>query len=214
MSSRETILSSLRQARRPFEDAPLPPDAYIPMVPMADQEAGALRKRFVAEAEKLSCVVHQPPTPGAAIETLLDLLEDDKTIISWELEQIPLPGLAAALRQQGIQLADPKDADVRVGLSGVEAGLAATGSLVVVSGTGKARTASLLPPVHIAVISSSQLLPDLESWLATYDDVGKEKLRQSSNAVVISGPSRTADIAMQLILGMHGPRELHIILVE
>ena len=157
-----------------------------------------------------------PPSrkEGAALETLLELLGDDKSLISWDVEQIPLPGLKEALDQEGIDLADEKDANVRVGLSGVEAGLAATGSLVVASGAGKYRTASLLPPVHIAVVTRDQVMADLESWLASFDDTAKQELRNASNIVVISGPSRTADIAMQLILGMHGPGELHIILLD
>lgn len=213
MSSRENILAALREAPRPFAEASVPPDQYLHMAPHADQDLAELRERFVAEAEKLSCVVHQPATPGAAIEILLELLGEDKTIISWDLDHIPLPGLKEALAQAGIAPADAKDPNVRVGVSGADALLAATGSLVLCSGRGKLRTASLLPPVHVAVATQSQLLPDLESWLDTHEDVGKERLRQASNVVVISGPSRTADIAMQLILGMHGPGELHIILL-
>jgi L-lactate dehydrogenase complex protein LldG len=106
-----------------------------------------------------------------------------------------------------------QDGGVRVGLTGVDAALAATGSVVVVSGSGRARAASLVPPIHIAVVAASQIVPDLESWWAVQKAAGLEQIRQHSNVVVITGPSRTADIAMQLVMGMHGPRELHLVLL-
>ena len=68
--------------------------------------------------------------------------------------------------------------------------------------------ASLLPPIHIAVLRSEQIIKDLESWVALQQDFG-----EASNIVVISGPSKTADIAMELVLGMHGPQEVHLLLI-
>jgi L-lactate dehydrogenase complex protein LldG len=106
-----------------------------------------------------------------------------------------------------------QDAGARVGLTGVDAALAATGSLVLSSGDGRARAASLLPPIHIAVVTADQILPDLESWLASSKAAGSAPIRRPSNIVVITGPSRTADIAMQLVMGMHGPREVHVVLM-
>ena len=210
--SRNTILNALRTARDPFNDIP-EAGAYLPMVPLADQAPAALKSRFVEEAEKLACVVHQPPSATAAVEEILALLASDTSIISWDLEKIPAPNLATALDAAGVGLASPDDPSVRVGLSGADVALAATGSLVIRSGAGQARTASLLPPVHIAVIREDQIVADFESWVATQRQDGLEVFHQSSNIVLVSGASRTADIAMQLILGMHGPGKLHIVLV-
>ncbi|MEZ4659208.1 MAG: lactate utilization protein [Caldilineaceae bacterium] len=213
MSNRERILNSLRNApAQPF--GPIEkPAAYLPMTPLPDQTPAALRQRFIAEAEKLACRVHPVDSPANALETLLTLLAGDERVISWTPELLPLPNLAATLAQAGITVADPRDPTVRVGISGVDAALAATGSLVLASGGGQYRTASLLPPVHIALVQESQILPDFESWIAAQRAQKLARFRQSSNIVVISGPSRTADIAMQLILGMHGPGELHILLL-
>ncbi len=128
----------------------------------------------------------------------------------WQLDQIPIPGLEAAFVEANIAHAG-QDASVRVGLTGVDAALAATGSVVVMSGNGRYRAASLLPPVHIVVVATAQIVPDLESFWAQQRTIGLDQTRQSSNVVVISGPSRTSDIAMQLVMGMHGPRELHLV---
>ncbi|MEZ4518784.1 MAG: lactate utilization protein [Chloroflexota bacterium] len=103
---------------------------------------------------------------------------------------------------------------MRVGLTGADAGLAATGSLVLQSGSGRYRAASLLPPLHIAVLTADRIVPDLENWWTQQRAAGLDQVRQRSNIVVITGPSRTADIAMQLVMGMHGPRELHLILLD
>jgi L-lactate dehydrogenase complex protein LldG len=129
----------------------------------------------------------------------------------WDPTHIPIPGLAAALDRANITCV-AQNAAVRVGLTGVNAALAATGSLVLLSGSGRSRAASLLPPVHIAVVAADQIVADLESWWVAQTAAGLDHIRQCSNVVIITGPSRTADIAMQLIMGMHGPRELHLII--
>lgn len=108
-------------------------------------------------------------------------------------------------------IVEPDDPSVRVGLSGAPAALAATGSLVLASDTGQYRNASLLPPVHIVIVTTSQIIPDFESWIAEQRANQLDHFRRSSNIVLISGPSKTADIAMELILGMHGPVELHVV---
>ncbi|MDV7390996.1 LUD domain-containing protein, partial [Arthrospira platensis SPKY1] len=166
MSSREQILKRLRQraaagaGQRPFPDA-APPQVYLPVVPRGDLDPTALRARFVAEARQAGCVLHPAETPEAAIAIILELVGGDTAVSGWDPAQIPLPGLAAALDAARISRATV-DAGVRVGLTGVDAALAATGSIVVVSGDGRCRAASLLPPVHIAVVAAGQLAPDLE----------------------------------------------------
>jgi L-lactate dehydrogenase complex protein LldG len=182
------------------------------MVPIGDLSLAELQNRFVAEAQKAACVVHRANSPDAAIDSILDLIGDETVISSWDPANIPLPGLATALDNANISRVG-QDADVRIGLSGVDAALAATGSLVVSSGKGCYRATSLLPPIHIAVLATNQIVPDLESWWAANKKVGLEQIRGQSNIVIITGPSRTADIAMQLVMGMHGPKELHVILL-
>jgi L-lactate dehydrogenase complex protein LldG len=212
MSSREQILGKLRAAKRPFPTI-TPVAAHQPVVPLGDTSPAALQVRFVQEAEKAACVVRQVNSPEAAIAEILQIVGEDTAVSAWDPAHIPLPGLVEALDQASIARVG-QDASVRVGITGVDAALAATGSLVVLSGNGRFRASSLLPPVHIAVLTISQIVPDLESWWTAQKAAGLEQIRQHSNIAIITGPSRTADIAMQLVMGMHGPRELHLVLLD
>jgi L-lactate dehydrogenase complex protein LldG len=209
-SSREQILQSLRRETLPFPTAEAP-STYQHMVPLNDLPPGELETIFIENAQKAACLIHQPASQEEAINTLLEIIGDDKKISCWEPDQIPLDGLEMALEQAGIAHAG-EDASVQVGVTGVDAALAATGSLVLRSGNGRYRAASLLPPTHVAVVARSQITTDLETWLAEQRAKGLASMREASNIVIITGPSRTADIAMQLVMGMHGPGELHIIL--
>lgn len=94
------------------------------------------------------------------------------------------------------------------GLTGVEAALAETGSLVVRSGPGRSRMVSLLPPVHIALVAASALTTDLFTWTAARGE------GMPAAVTLISGPSKTADIEQTLAIGVHGPKRLLVILVE
>jgi L-lactate dehydrogenase complex protein LldG len=93
-----------------------------------------------------------------------------------------------------------------VGLTSAEAAFAETGSIVVSSGPTRSRMVSLLPPIHIALVPTSKLTADIFTWAAT---------RQGdlpANTVFISGPSKTADIEMTLVKGVHGPKRFIVIL--
>lgn len=211
-NSRRQILGALRAARRPFPDA-LPPAQYQPMIPPAAADPQDLVSQFVLEAENQAAQVHRTADDEQALQTLMALLDGQKRIASWDPGEIALRGLAEALRDAGIEIADPDDEKPEVGLTGALAGLAATGSLILGSGPGTFRNTSLLPPVHIAVLRQEQIVPDLESWFAAQRERDFRDMRRASNLVVITGPSRTADIAMELVMGMHGPRELRVVLV-
>lgn len=210
-NAREQILGKLRAAQEPFADV-APVGEKWHMVPsVGDGSPAALYARFKAEAEKLACVVHEAASDSDAIETVLDLIGQDEQVLAWDAAHIPLKGLAAALEAGGVRWATTeKSSEARVGITGVDAALAATGSIVVVSGPGKSRQPSLLPLVHVAVMKRDQLLPDIETF---YAGLGREDFAAHSNIAVISGPSKSADIAMEMIHGMHGPGALHLVVV-
>jgi L-lactate utilization protein LutC len=95
-----------------------------------------------------------------------------------------------------------------VGISGVQHLIAETGSLVMASAPDDPRSLSLLPPVHIAVAERQQLLPDLFDLFG-----GEARAGLPSCLTLITGPSKTGDIELRLVTGVHGPGEVHVVLV-
>ena len=211
MTARERILSRLREARPPFADVE-PIAERRNMIPRQELTSRELLDQFMDAAEALGCFVYELDR-GGAIEQIMDLLDGDKSVLSWDEAHLPLNDLHGALASLGVSVARHNSGDVRVGLTGVNAALAATGSLVLESGAGRYRGASLLPDLHIALLRADQLLPDLEGWTAMQAERDQAAFRHASNTVIVSGPSKTADIGHQLVKGAHGPRELHILIL-
>ena len=112
-------------------------------------------------------------------------------------------------------LLNPRILDIakaEIGLTGVEYAVAASGTIVVAASPAHPRTVSLLPPIHIAVVRQSQLLPDLAT-LAVH--IQQDYLDgPPSGLALITGPSKTADIEQTLSIGVHGPGEVHVLLLE
>ena len=210
MSSRDNILKKLRAAQQPFAD--VEPIAKRRVVHPIDDAPDVLLAQFVSQAEALKAHVIQPEDAETALDYILNVLGDDKHVLAWDFEHIPLHGLDAALQQRDITVADARAGDVRVGITGVDCALAATGSIVVSAQPGKPRTVSLLPLVHIAVLKKSQIMSHLEAWVASHNG-DFDAFRQRGNTTIITGASRTADIAMELVLGAHGPAELHLMIM-
>ena len=110
------------------------------------------------------------------------------------------------LIEAGISVQHEADENIKVGITGALAGIAETGTLVIPGGKGQPLTASLLPAIHIAVLSASAIVPSVENALAL------PEIAQLPAVTLISGPSRTADIEMTLTIGVHGPGELFVFL--
>ena len=214
MSARERILGRLRAATGASQQLASPElGPRRRMLPLPDMSADERLDHFISQAEQLGCFVYQVRA-NDAIEQLMDLLDSDKSVLSWAEDQLPLADLHGLLASLGVSVAPPDDGEVRVGITGVSAALASTGSLVLESGAGRPRSASLLPDRHIALLRPDQLLNDLEDWAAAQGAQDHPAFKQVSNTVIVTGPSKTADIGHELVKGAHGPRELHILIVE
>ena len=100
------------------------------------------------------------------------------------------------------------DPTIRAGVTGALCGIAESGSLVLISGSGQTLTASLLPEVHVAVLKTSRLVPTLAEALRI------PEVQKAASGIIVTGPSRTADIEMTLTIGVHGPGELHVFLID
>lgn len=100
--------------------------------------------------------------------------------------------------------------DADVGITGVDYAIAETGSVLLSAGTGRSRLVSLLPPVHVAVVERGQVVEDLDDLFTLVIAAHKD----TSYMNIISGPSRSADIEQTIITGIHGPKEVHLVLLS
>jgi iron-sulfur cluster protein len=103
-----------------------------------------------------------------------------------------------------------------VGISGANLAVAETGSLAIVSNEGNARLVTSLPPVHIAVVTAEKFVETLEqaTTLIKALVLASSGLKLTAYVSFITGTSRTTDIEKQLVVGVHGPEELHIIILD
>lgn len=229
--SRDRILNNIRtslaKTRPQMEDEAARADHTPP--PFVHPPEDDLVAQFAAELTRLGGSVHQCADPQAALEIIDEIVRNQQatSVIAWNLDQIDLAGLDEVFDRLGVTLADTQIAydAARVArlqalepatlcISGVNAAIAESGTLAVLSGTGRARMASLLAPVHIAVLHAGQIVRGLGEAIALLQQRhGPDVLQDHSNLTFISGPSRTADIEFTLTIGVHGPREIHVVII-
>ena len=103
-----------------------------------------------------------------------------------------------------------------MGITGANVAIAETGSLVIVSNEGNGRLVSTLPPVHVAILGIEKIVATMEDALAALKVLSKSGTGQRLTTYIsyITGPSRTADIELSLTTGVHGPKEVHIVLLD
>ena len=227
----ETIRRQIRQARRPGA-APDPHDAVRPPAapptaesPADSPPASALIDRFAGELTALGGRVHRAATmDGVAAAVLAVCRSHEATrLLSWDAAALGLAGLLDALLAGGLSV-DTGDLPagqgrearlmeldpIVVGLTGADGAIAESGTLALLSGPGRGRLASLLPPVHVAIVRPDRFHATLPHFLAAHPDA----VERGSNLVLVTGPSRTADIEMTLTRGVHGPGEVHVIVAD
>jgi L-lactate dehydrogenase complex protein LldG len=101
-----------------------------------------------------------------------------------------------------------------VGLTGTDYALAETGSLVILPRQGLSRLVSLVPPVHVALVRPEEVLESLHDlFLLRRLEYKRRGGEMGSYLNFITGPSRTADIEQTLVVGVHGPKEVHLVLL-
>ncbi len=191
--------------------------------------------RFESELEAVAGVLHRA-TP-AGVPAMVSRIARERQlprVVTWSEVALGVPGLLANLRAEGLQVEegspvlewDEHPGTVRkvrdvldragIGLTGVDLAVAESGSLLLMSGPGKGRLVSCLPVVHVALLRPGQLLD-------TWDEAGvllevlhrQDPFADSQGSITfITGPSRTADIEFSLTRGVHGPREVHVIVLD
>lgn len=226
MADRDEYLSYLRSRAKGSSGqyhptlAPDVPWTAGTEVGQREEAATDLPARFLDELESIGGKGERVATLAQAREYVLSLASEKgaKLLVRWDAPELRRLGVDKRLREAGTEvvvwrsLPDFRDVAGRadVGLTTAEWAVAETGSIIVTAAPGQGRTATLLPPVHVAVLPASRVLGTVEEAIGKYAEAGTEL---PSNLAFHSGPSRSGDIEMSLTIGVHGPGEIHVLLV-
>lgn len=221
--TRAAILGSIRKALNRTDPADVVAAAVSArlanpkanVIPARGQDSGdAAIERFIFEAERVNATTERvaswgeiPARIGAYLKAanlpaaLKAAPDPELAAINWNAE----PLLEVTAGKAGEH--DP------VSVTSSFCGIAETGTLMLLSGPASPTTLNFLPDVHIAVLQSARIVGGYEDAWARFREIhGAGVMPRVVNW--ITGPSRTADIEQTLLLGAHGPRKLHIILVD
>jgi L-lactate dehydrogenase complex protein LldG len=202
MSAREDILRRVRAACARMKAPP-------PVAPEPRQTAGNVVAEFSARAQRLASDVEGPVPRAQApaiVARYLGAHGLPRVAVGWnELASLAWDahGIAFAARRT-----EGEDA---VGITGAFAGIAETGTLVLLSGAETPAAASLLPETHVALLPIARIVATLEDVWSQLR-AGDGRLPRAVN--LVSGPSRTADVEQTVTLGAHGPRRVLIVLTS
>jgi len=203
--SRDAILTRVRTAlgRTPGQLPPSLPSVYLrPSQPNL--------ATFFACIERLNGKTYNAESEADACRYVASLVKGKRAIASNStvLEACGITGL------DEVTTAAPGSlrslcAECDIGITSADYALADTGTLVMFSSQQEARMISLLPPLHVAVVPQSRMLGNLDELLSRVSHPADK----TSAMVMITGPSRTGDIEQILVRGVHGPGEMHVVVI-
>jgi L-lactate dehydrogenase complex protein LldG len=205
------VLDNIRRSLGRTEQTPLSPRPAI----YESRQPGSVdseSEQFLDEVRKLSGVAFRfsQEGAGAALKSLVAENNIRKATL-WHTALFEQLGIESTLRGLGVGLVPPNAnkhemALCDLGITEADYLLPETGTLVLRSSAEKPRAVSLLPRIHLAIVRPEMLRPDLHQVFAEAKD--------SHYLVFITGPSRTADIELTVTLGVHGPKNLFVWMLE
>jgi L-lactate dehydrogenase complex protein LldG len=223
-SARETFLGNVREAlasaTRPASGGRPPPRIRADERSKPTDLADNFCKRFTEAGGRASLVADD----ASALSQIVQIIENvgAKRILLGQGPLLGRLGVGERLTELGHEVtatdtltaSDARDVffSADLSISGVDYLIAETGTVVVTARPGEPRSLSLLAPVHVAVAEETQLLPDLFDLFD--QSVWNEQGGAPSCVTLITGPSKTGDIELRLVTGVHGPGEIHVILIR
>ena len=207
MTTRESLLARVRLALGRDAALPVPPvpgrlAPRMPGTPLEEMDA------LLGEVGKLGGKTQQLALGGLP-DALASLVHEQaiRKATLWQTAELEALGVGRALQKLGVELISPHAdkhalADCDLGVTGADAAFPETGTLLLRSAPERPRMVSLVPRIHLALITPNILLPDLSQ--------GFERVKAEGYFVFITGPSRTADIEMTVTIGVHGPKALYV----
>jgi len=225
MGNRDAFLARVRQAAeqgRPYRVDLKPFDDQIGYLGAGDDVV----ERFAAEVNAVGGQAFVVPDAESARRKLSELLisASAESAICWQHPLLDQLRLGELLSAAGVTVVDyhrivnMSERERResllacdVGITSCDCAIAETGTLMMCSRPGQERVASLLPPMHIAIVEEQQIVPDLIDAMSRLQQSRFESL--PSNVTFITGPSKTGDIELQLTTGVHGPGKWLVIII-
>lgn len=215
-AARTEMFQRIRQAlgrTGETNETPTPPTIDRALI-RVNSEQPDLSSRFEQNAEAVGMICQRICQNELVDQTVTTLQHWNANTLTLSMKDNST--LASALCQAGFTLLDNPTLDAQfdadAGITDVDAGLAESGSLAITSSNHRTRGASLVVPHHLAVLRRSNLYADLVDYLADCSPDHPSHL--PSSTTLITGPSKTTDIEGELITGVHGPKDVHILLVE
>lgn len=222
MSARDNILNKIRQVSG-FADTANRQQAVA--IRLAETPKGVIPARGqLKPKERLALFEEMAASVSASIKRVATYHDVASEVSSYLREK----NLPASIRMGGNKrLAQvpwdsektlevkkgPSDGTDLAGISHAIAGIAETGTVALRSGSRNPTTINFLPEHHIIVVNAADITGDLESvWAMLRAKIGKGEMPRTIN--LITGPSRSGDIEQTILLGAHGPRALHLIIVD
>ncbi len=214
MNARDNILGRIRAAlgrSRPLTETETIPLRTVlrenrrgPLPTMNWEPVSRFRERCLSLSSTLDDAPDLQQVPAAVKRYLTTSHLPGACVCSPQFAGLDWAGIGLAVEVR------PATAEDAVGVTGAYCAIAETGTLMLLSGASNPMTNSLLPETHIAVVSASRILRCMEDG---WDLLRREHGPLPRQVAFISGPSRTADIEMTLVIGIHGPYRVHVILV-
>jgi len=224
-SARDTMLAGIRRAlgagpddaRATMVERRIDEHPRGPAVARTEGDATAKRALFIAKVEEAAATIAELRSLDEVPAAIADYLREHN--LPPVLRVAPDPALTNLPWSKAPMLtvtAGPSDGGDPVSLTACVAGVAETGTLMLASGADNPTGLAFLPETHVVIVRRNQLVGGLEDAFdrlrAKCGPGGGEHWPRAINFV--TGPSRSGDIEQQLQMGAHGPRQLHVLLVD
>lgn len=224
-NSREEILHTIRKGlkgvdpEKTFDDRNFQFEAEE-VQKLIEEQQGNLETQFIGELNKVNTNVIEAGSEDEVKSFLQDIIKEKelKSFAIWESQFLKEINLKQDFKDAGLKLITAKNknrmANADIGITEVDYAIADTGTLVLLTDKNQPRSVSLLPPIHVAIVRPENLVRNIKDLFI----ILKSRLQNSEDITscmtFITGPSRTADIELSLTLGVHGPKELYVLILS
>ncbi|MFB3148859.1 MAG: lactate utilization protein C [Thermodesulfobacteriota bacterium] len=224
-NSREEILHTIRKGlkgvdpEKTFDDRNFQFEAEE-VQKLIEEQQGNLKTQFIGELNKVNTNVIEAGSEDEVKSFLQDIIKEKelKSFAVWESQFLKEINLKQDFKDAGLKLITAKNknrmANADIGITEVDYAIADTGTLVLLTDKNQPRSVSLLPPIHVAIVRPENFVRNIKDLFI----ILKSRLQNSEDITscmtFVTGPSRTADIELSLTLGVHGPKELYVLILS